>query len=530
MATQQDQILEAMRHPEFYPHPVAAIERRETHISTVFLTGSYVYKVKKPVNLGFLDFSTLDQRRFYCQREIVLNRRLSRDVYLDVVPITLQGAHYRISGPGTPLEYAVKMRQLADGDAMVQRLKRSDVSDSDIDNLAHLLVSFYEGTAVVDLKGIDDDRAGSGPPWQENFKTLRPFAGRYLDRSRFVSVENAAHAFFSHRQRLFRRRVENGRIRDCHGDLRSDHIYFTPDGIQIIDCIEFNDHFRFQDIISDLAFLAVDLEDHQFAQTADTIVERYIEQTNDLEALPLFDFYRCDRAMVRCKVSCVRIEQIERDVRERDTLQAAADRYLAMAHAFATAFNRPTLWIVFGLPASGKSTIARELGKLWDMEVLRSDVIRKRLYQTNGDPSGPSEFGKGLYTRDATVATYERMLSMAGELLDRNESVVLDATFSRAAWRAAAIDLARENQTETIFVECDVSEAILAARLRERETQPTISDARLTHLAHFRKGFEPFTPTGNQVHLVVDTGQPLPSSLRQIMTSRVLQSPEGGRL
>ena len=312
----QAEILETMMQADFYPHPVETIERRETHISTVFLTGPFVYKIKKPVDLGFLDFTSLEKRQHYCLQEIALNRRLSHGVYIDAVPITCHDGTYALNGSGETVEFAVKMHQLAETDSMQQRLKRATLDDGDIESLVRLLVGFFAQTATID----DVDPSGT-LAWEENLQRAEPFAGVWIDRRQFEFVRSAARSFYRRHQNLFQRRRRDGKIKDGHGDLRTDHIYFTTTGIQIIDCIEFNDTLRVLDIISDLAFLVMDLEYNHFPETARSLIRWYVKQTDDVGALPLLDFYRCYRAMVRCKVSCFRLRECGDRSADRDMLQ-----------------------------------------------------------------------------------------------------------------------------------------------------------------------------------------------------------------
>ena len=369
----QTKIIKAMSRPGFYPHAVESIERLETHISTVFLTGPFVYKIKKPVEMGFLDFSSLEKRRHYCLQEVALNRRLSSSVYIDTVPITHSNGRYNINGSGEAVEFAVKMRQLAETDSMQDRLKRATLDDGNIEALVRLLVGFY-AQAPTD----PETKSSDGFAWEQNLREVEPFAGVWINRQSFEFVRSAAYSFYRMHKSLFQRRRQDGRIKDCHGDLRTSHIYFTKTGIEIIDCIEFNHHLRYLDIISDLSFLAMDLEYHHFLEAAWTLIRFYIEQTDDIGALPLLNFYRCYRAMVRCKVSCLRLRETDNWSANHDAMRVDAGRYLAMAHDYATSFSRPILWVVCGLPASGKSTIASALAEVFDISVVRSDVIRKR--------------------------------------------------------------------------------------------------------------------------------------------------------
>lgn len=513
----QAKIIEAMMHPGFYPHPVESIERRETHISTVFLTGSFVYKIKKPVDLGFLDFTSLEKRQYYCLQEVALNRRLSHGVYIDAVPITHRDRTYTLGGSGATVEFAVKMHQLAETDSMQQRLKCATLNDKNIEALVCLLVGFY-AQASTDRE-VDPSAT---PAWEENLQLAEAFTGVWIDRGPFEFIRSATRSFYRNHQGLFQRRCRDGKIKHSHGDLRTDHIYFTKNGIQIIDCIEFNGRLRILDVISDLAFLTMDLEYNHHPETARTLIRLYLEQTDDIGALPLLNFYCCYRAMVRCKVSCVSLRETDSQSANHATLRAAAERYLSMAHGYAIAFNRPILWMVCGMPASGKSTIARSLAAVFDISVIRSDVIRKELFAGSPDPSAESAYGEGMYSAYASEVTYQRIFALAQEDLKKGKSVVIDATFSRATRRGQALSIAADRQATPVFVECRAAEPILAARLLKRESEPSVSDARLIHLDVFKKRFDPITSTGNEIHILVDTENSPAVCLRQILLADAL--------
>jgi len=514
---QQIKLFQAMEKPNFYPHPVSGIEQRETHISKVFLTGDYVYKIKKPVNLEFLDFTTLEKRRYYCRQEVILNRRLTHNVYLDVVAISFKDEKYYLSDSDNPVEYAVKMRQLPDNRSMVHLLKKTKIDRNDIEDLALILSNFYS-------QGPSAEHIHSSGAWkniqencEENFNQTKAFAGEILDKRIFQIIQSATLSFLRRRKELFDNRSESGKIRDCHGDLRTGHIYFADDGIQIIDCIEFNDRFRYHDIASDMAFLAMDLDYEGFPQIDSLFLNAYVKYSNDQDVFVLIDFYKCYRAFVRCKVNCMRLQEGGLTEQIKRKLLKETMKYLDLAYQYAVKFTRPTLWVVCGMPGSGKSTISRELSRMFGIKTLNSDVIRKELFGMK--PVDPSDmpFEEGIYSKGASGLTYGKLLLLAQEEIEKGKSVILDATYGNKHHRDEVLRMARDKDSNIIFVECVLKEKLLKERLSNRKTNFSVSDARLPHFEYFKKRFEPLNEVGDAMHICVDSEKTLEKSMQQIL-------------
>ncbi len=516
MGAHIEHILELMQDPAAYAHAVSGIQREETHISLVFLTGSFAYKIKKPVKLGFLDFSTLEQRKDYCLAEVALNRRLTHNVYQGIVPITFDEGRYRLNGRGTVVEYAVQMTQLPASRTMKQLLRRGGVDKVALGHLARMLVAFYQKATTggaVDAMGAP---AVIDRNCQENFEETSAFVGDTLDARTFAKAKKATQVFLRQHRQRFDERVKNHKIRDAHGDLRAGHIYFCPDRIQIVDCIEFNERFRYVDVICDLAFLCMDLDYLGYPQAARDLIKAYFGDSDDLDGFSLLSFYKCYRAMVRVKVNCLCLTQDHCGSFDKQDLVHETRRYLKLAGEYAEAFSRPTVWVVCGLIATGKSTLAGTLSKALRVAYHNSDSIRKKL----ADHSGPARFQEGSYTRPMTDRTYDQLLRLARQTIEQGRSVVLDATYGSRGHRDAIRQMAHRSGARIVFVECACPDSLILERLRSREkASAQVSDARSEHFEPIKARYMALEEVDAGQHIRVNTEKPLESNVCEVLGS-----------
>ena len=482
---------EALQDTAVYPDPTSTVEVRETHISLVFLTDHYAYKIKKPVSLGFLDFATLDQRRFYCEQELTLNRRLSAGVYLEVVTLRRDDQHYTFGDHGQVVEYALKMRRLPAGRSLDALLQRDEVTPEMIQAIARRLAVFHADHPLPESSASYGTLEQARADWEENFAQTADAVGRSLSQHTYMAIQQAVTTFTSRHPDWFVQRVQDGRIRDCHGDLRAEHIYFEPGQMQIIDCIEFNQRFRFIDVSSEVAFLAVDLERLGFPAMAHCFVRAYVQDSKDASMYRLLDFYRCYRAYVRGKVTSIRL-QASPPPELRSQLERRAESYYTLAAHYAERLTCPVLILTMGLIASGKSTVADGIAAALDLDLFSSDRVRKELAGVAPESSQQAAYGAGLYSATATRHTYDALADLARQALSRGDSVVLDASFAKQAERRRMAMLAREMGAHCCVVECWAPETALRARLRQREHSPaSISDAREEILSQFLHDYEP---------------------------------------
>lgn len=514
----QGALFKAMACPDFYPHPVQSVSQKETHISRVFLTGDYVYKIKKPVDLGFLDFSSLAKRRRFCALEVTLNRRLTHQVYLGVIPITCSDNRFRLSGSGREVEFAVCMRQLPEACSLAALLEQDRITVEQIETLASILTDFYVRQGRVSRERAAASWENVSAACTENFKQTKWAVGSPLDAELYRAVRSATFSFLTRRKTLFSNRSISGKIYDGHGDLRSSHIYYTGrNRIQVIDCIEFNPRLRHIDIASDLAFLAMDLDFRGAPGLGATLLDVYVRKTNDLQVYALMPFYKCYRAMVRCKVNCIRMKAKDRGGKDRIARQHRAGRYLAFAHRYADHFAIPTVWVLGGLPGTGKSSIARILSEKLMLTTLRSDVIRKQLFGKTQKARTDTCLERDIYSPAAHGLTYDELLRQARNALNQKASIVLDATFSHPDDRRQVLQMTNDLQSRTVFVECTAPDDVLKARLAQREGTPSVSDARRHHFEMLKRRYVPMDELDPTLKLPVDTTQTLHDCVHAIL-------------
>jgi aminoglycoside phosphotransferase family enzyme len=329
----QKEVVDALLAPDAYPKDAGKIELIQTHISFVFLTKNYVYKVKKAVNFGFLDFSTLDKRRAFCEKELELNRRLCPEIYLEVVPIT-KSKSIKINGNGETIEYALKMKRLPQERIMTILLKENKVDTKTIGNIARIVAEFHSKAQTSPRISEFGSLKIVKTNWDENFAQTKKYVNQTISLSEFTFIQTKINNFMEKNKSLFESRVADKRIRDCHGDLHSGNIFIT-DKICIFDAIEFNDRFRYSDVAADVAFLAMDLDFQQRSDLADYFIEQYIGYSKDQQLTQLLAFYKCYRAYVRGKVISFRLDDPNIKSEEKACATNEAQAYFKLAFEYA---------------------------------------------------------------------------------------------------------------------------------------------------------------------------------------------------
>jgi aminoglycoside phosphotransferase family enzyme/predicted kinase len=505
---------QALIRPGAFPAPAPTeVSVRSTHASWVFLTDDDVWKVKRPVSYGFLDYSDLERRRHFCEEEVRLGRRLAPDVYQGVVPVHRGGEGLSLVGPGPVVEYAVRMLRLPDADSAATLLRAGRLTPRHLDRLTDRLAAFYaDAPSCADL----------GSPGvlsvllAENHAQTLPFVGRFVDGSALERLYHWQQGTLAALHPLVCQRVREDKIRDGHGDLRLEHVYFpggSPDRPIVIDPIEFNRGLRGADVALDAAFLGMELDANEQPSLAAFYLSRFARDTADYELYPLLDLYLSYRAWVRAKVACVVAADPTTAPEKARRKSAEAARLFALAESYTRpwAGDRHVI-AVGGLIGTGKSTVADALTLDLRLPAVSSDATRKSL--SGLPPTAPG--GDWLYTEERTRSTYEELFRRAECVLTSGRGVVLDASFSTVQARAAARDLARRRNRPFLFVEVDCDEATIRERLRARQEGRSVSDAREALLPLFRRRYRAPDELSRAERLTVDGRADPPDTARAV--------------
>jgi aminoglycoside phosphotransferase family enzyme/predicted kinase len=489
-------ILESLQHPSAYPaYPVQtrSVELIQTHISWLFLTDTHVFKLKKPVNFGFLDFSTLDLRRFYCYEELRLNRRLCPDIYEQVIELRKTATGAAFVGDGDVIEYAVMMKRLP-ADRMLDRLVDSGtISLEEIRIIAREISTFHSNALtspyISGFGSLEQIRSN----WRENFEQALPFRISTLPSEVCETIHSYVDEFTDSQRVLFTERIETGYIRECDGDIHLGNICLLNATAYIFDCIEFNERFRFSDTAADLAFLLMDLEYHGRPDLADAALSAYITASGDTTLAKLITFYKVYRAFIRGKVESLQLLDTGIDQEARAVAEKRGIRYFRLAQGYCMRSQlHPTLFITCGTMGCGKSTLVKQLAFELGLASFNSDVVRKQLAGVPAETPVPVSFGDGLYSKEMSRNTYRQLERLADNELASGHSVVIDAGFGNRAERAEFARLAESHHAEFVilFVQCDTDEQ--QRRLRERTSRGgSVSDGRVELLDQQKRVFAP---------------------------------------
>ncbi|BAY12593.1 bifunctional aminoglycoside phosphotransferase/ATP-binding protein [Calothrix sp. NIES-2098] len=504
-------LIQQMLQPGFYPHAVLEpIQLIQTHVSYVLLTGDYVYKVKKPVNFGFLDYSTLEKREHFCHEELRLNQRGAGELYLEVLPITLNGEQYHLGGTDEPVEYVLKMRQFPQEVLLSALFEQGKLNETQLEELGRVVAQYHAKTETNDYIKSFGEIPQVRAAFDENYEQTEKYIRGPQTQVQFDETKAYTERFFAERSELFASRIQNNYIRECHGDLHLRNIALWHDKIMLFDCIEFNEPFRFVDVMFDIAYAVMDLEAQQRKDLSNAYLNTYVEQTGDWEGLQILPIYLIRQSYVRAKVTSFLLDDPGVPVAVKEEATKTAAKYYTLAWEY-TKPKQGQLILMSGLSGSGKSTTARYLARQLGAIHIRSDAVRKHLAGIPLLERGGDE----IYTPEMTQKTYARLLELGIILANQGFSVILDAKYDRQHLRQEAITQAEKHQIPLHIVQCTAPLEVVQERLHKRTGD--IADATADLLTSQLKQFEEFADTEKPYVKIWDTTQPQQAQLKAII-------------
>jgi uncharacterized protein len=495
-------LIEQMQKPGFYPHLVREpIQLIQTHASSVLLTGTYVYKLKKSVDFGFLDFSSLAKRQHFLNEELRMNRDIAPDIYLEVIAIAKTKDKFVLGGTGEPVEYVLKMNQFPQEALLLKMFEEGKLTEEHIEELGKVVAHFHTQTITNEYIRSFGEIEKIKSAIDENYDQTEKYIGIAQTQQQYDETRKFTDTFLIDKKALFKQRQEQEKIRECHGDLHFKNICFWHNKIQLFDRIEFNESFRFVDVMYDVAFTVMDLDARGRKDLSNLFLNTYIEQTGDWEGLQVLSLYLSRQAYVRAKVNSLLLD--DRAISEEDKQNAikTATEYYRLAWKY-TKTSQGQLILMSGLSGSGKSTVARQLAKHINAIHIRSDAVRKHLAGILIDDRGSEE----LYTPQMNRKTYNCLLQIGKMLTSQGFSVILDAKYERQNLRKPAIAYAQSNNIPLQIMYCTAPIEVLRDRVEKRTND--ISDATVDLLIQQQATAEPFSTSEQAYVTTIDTTDP----------------------
>lgn len=486
-STQDNTLINALLDSQVYDHHVEQIKLVETHISWVILTGAYAYKIKKPLNLGFLDFSSLEKRKQCCEEELRLNRRTAPDIYLEVVEINGTKEKPGLSSNGETIEYAVKMKQFPQQSQLDRVLINNKLTLAIVNAFAKMIVDFHQSAAVANPSSEYGNGHHVLDPVNES---LEQILDRVKDENCYKTIKELDQWIKARHKTLLpliNKRKENGFVRECHGDLHLRNLAWIDNQPVAFDCIEFNPYLRWIDVMSDIAFLIMDLQERNQSALAQQFLNSYLESTGDYQGIELLTFYLMYRALVRAKVNAISMTQIHTSsINDNDT-KIKFYSYLNLARSY-TQKNPIKLIIMHGVSASGKTTFSQQLLNFIPAIRVRSDIERKRMLNLQANDNTRSRPGKGIYTKEISNNLYGKLANLSKTIINAGYSVIIDAAFLEKEKRDQFKALAKSKNVDFFILSFSVPDEDLRQRITQRTDDASDADLSVleTQLLNFK--------------------------------------------
>ena len=511
-------LIQELQNPNSYPHSVQTpIKVIQTHISVIFLTGDYAYKIKKPVNFGFLDYSTLEKRQYFLNQELTMNQAIAPDLYLDILPITIKNNQVKIGEEGEIIDYILKMNQFPQNCLFINLFQAGKLEKNDLEELGKIVSQFHQKTRTDDYIRSFGNIEVIKKSIDENYQRTEKYINIAQTQQQYNETKEFTDNYFKLKQEQFKQRQKEDKIRECHGDLHLKNICLWNNKIQLFDRIEFNEEFRYVDVMFDVAFTVMDLEARKRRDLSNIFLNTYLENTGDWEGLQVLPLYLSRQAYVRAKVTSMLLD--DPNITEQDHNNALQDakNYYHLAWQY-TQQHQGQIIMMSGLSGSGKTTVAKYLSQQINAILIRSDALRKHLANIPLNQIGTDD----IYTPEMNKKTYSYLIKLGKMVAKQGFNVILDAKFDRHIWREPLIKIAQTDNIPLTILFCYAPLDILSDRLSQRKGD--ISDATASLLQQQQENNEDFNEEELTYVRVIDTSSNWEQQIRQIAGTQVMEA------